>query len=93
MYSEAWIHRCIWYDAMDPENVAKCTPGFRGRGGWGRPGCILVPTSPSAGRPESIDARSVLTQLLPSLFIPNPLPSRQGKSHKFMQNWPDNRQV
>jgi len=35
-----------WYDATDPENVAKCTPGFRGRGGWGRPGCILVPTSP-----------------------------------------------
>ncbi|GAI61659.1 unnamed protein product, partial [marine sediment metagenome] len=32
------------------------------------------------GRPESIDARSVLTQLLLSLFIPNQPPSRQGKS-------------
>ena len=35
-----------WYDATDPENVTKCTPGFRGRGGWSRSGCILVPTSP-----------------------------------------------
>jgi hypothetical protein len=35
-----------WYDARDPENVAKCTPGFRGRGGWRRPEYVLVPTSP-----------------------------------------------
>jgi hypothetical protein len=38
----------------------------------------------SAGRPESIDARSVLTQLLPFLFIPNPLPSHQGKSLDYV---------
>jgi len=35
-----------WYDANDPENVAKCTPGFRGQTGWSRSECILVPTSP-----------------------------------------------
>ena len=35
-----------WYDARDPENVAKCTSGFPGRGKWKRPGNILAPSSP-----------------------------------------------
>lgn len=35
-----------WYDANDPENIAKCTPGFPGLMRPTRPECILVPTSP-----------------------------------------------
>ena len=35
-----------WYDANDPENIAKCTPGYPGLMRPTRPECILVPTSP-----------------------------------------------
>lgn len=36
-----------WYDAYNPESVAKCTPGFPGLpAAGGQPGDILVPASP-----------------------------------------------
>jgi hypothetical protein len=35
-----------WYDANDPENVAKCTPGFPGMEPFFDPEEILVPSSP-----------------------------------------------
>jgi len=35
-----------WYDASDPENIARCTPGFPGKPPWFDPGGILVPSSP-----------------------------------------------
>jgi len=35
-----------WYDANDPENVSKCTPGFPGHTPWFDPENILVPSSP-----------------------------------------------
>jgi subtilisin family serine protease len=36
-----------WYDAGDPESVARCKPGFPGRTGFRpRPASILVPSSP-----------------------------------------------
>jgi hypothetical protein len=35
-----------WYDANDPENVAKCTPGFPGMVPWFDPEGICVPSSP-----------------------------------------------
>jgi hypothetical protein len=45
--NHGFIGAC-WYDAADPENVSKCTPGFPGlperRGSGGRG--ILVPASP-----------------------------------------------
>lgn len=40
-----WIGPC-WYDASDPENVAKCTPGFPGRISRGASDRLLVPCSP-----------------------------------------------
>ncbi len=40
-----------WYDPNDPENVGKCTPGYRGpprkAGEWaGRSECVLAPCAP-----------------------------------------------
>jgi hypothetical protein len=35
-----------WYDANDPENVAKCKPGFPGMEMEIKPGKLLVPASP-----------------------------------------------
>jgi serine protease AprX len=35
-----------WYDDDEPENVAKCTPGFPGLDPGSNPGHILVPASP-----------------------------------------------
>ena len=40
-----FIDAC-WYDASNPDNVPKCTPGYPGRTAPTRPGCILVPSSP-----------------------------------------------
>ncbi len=47
-------HGCVgpcYYDATDPENVAKCKPGFPGQTGWGAAKAhqsqrVLVPCSP-----------------------------------------------
>ncbi|MFC1677002.1 S8 family serine peptidase [Planctomycetota bacterium] len=43
--SHQGIVGACWYDANDPENVSKCTPGFPGQGKWIRPENILAPSS------------------------------------------------
>jgi predicted outer membrane repeat protein len=45
-----------WYDANDPENVAKCTPGFPGMEPYFDPEEILVPASPRTSAEESYEA-------------------------------------
>jgi len=42
-----------WYDATDPEDPGKCTPGFPGRSGQTPIGHILVPSSPRTTAEES----------------------------------------